>query len=62
MADLYKIIKKPEFIKRNDRKEEHLMKLLFQSGSASLLFNKISYAFVFHCTWSVHGFCGRDAA
>ena len=37
MADLYKIIKKPEFIKRNDRKEEHLMKLLFQSGSARLL-------------------------
>ena len=37
MAELYKIIKKPEFIKRNDRKEEHLMKLLFQSGSARLL-------------------------
>ena len=38
MVELCKIIKKPEFIKRNDRsKEEHLMKLLFQSDSVRLL-------------------------
>ncbi len=37
MAELCKIIKKPEFIKRNGRKEEHLMKLLFQSDSTRLL-------------------------
>ncbi len=37
MAELCEIIKKPVFIKRNNRKEEHLMRLPFQSGRASLL-------------------------